>query len=119
MKEREIARLRKEVENYQDRVDASDGKPSPDEEEERIQARISDKENKRAAMYQEVEKLRELRKKAEREREEERKRIEMEEEQKKAEMKRLKEEQARIKEEEQKRITAEELRKEEEEKRKR
>ena len=60
------------MENFQLRVDSINDKDNPDEEEQQIQTRINIKKEKRAAMYQEVEMLRQLRKEEERKREKER-----------------------------------------------
>ena len=53
------------MENFQLRVDSINKKENPDEEEQQIQTRINIKEEKRAAIYQEVEMLRQLRNKKE------------------------------------------------------
>lgn len=45
------------MENFQLRVDSINKKENPDEEEQQIQTRINIKEEKRAAIYQEVEML--------------------------------------------------------------
>ncbi|XP_057371532.1 ubiquitin carboxyl-terminal hydrolase 8-like [Daphnia carinata] len=96
--ELEIARLRKEVETIRYYADTSNDKTKPDTEETNIQARINDKEVKQAAMNREVERLRKLRKNAEKAREKEREEQEKEEEYKRG-MQRLKDEQSRRNEE--------------------
>ena len=53
------------MENFQLRVDSINKKENPDEEEQQILTRINIKEEKRAAIYQEVEMLRQLRNKKE------------------------------------------------------
>lgn len=110
--ELEIARLRKEVETIRRDADTSNDKTKPDAEETNIQARITDKEVKQAAMNREVERLRELRKKSEKTREKERDEQEKEEEYKRG-MQRLKDEQTR-KNEEMKKKRDEENKQEEE-----
>ena len=58
----EIGRLRKQVGDYKRRNQDIDQKTKKEGEEESIENRIRDKEKARSAMYQEVEKLRQLRK---------------------------------------------------------
>jgi len=60
--ELEIGRLRKQVGDYKRRNQDIDQKTKKEGEEESIENRIRDKEKARSAMYQEVEKLRQLRK---------------------------------------------------------
>jgi len=63
--ELEINRLRKEVGDYKRRDETLDQKWKTESEEEFIANRIRDKEKERSVMYEEVEKLRQLRKQME------------------------------------------------------
>ena len=90
----EIGRLRKQVGDYKRRNQDIDQKTKKEGEEESIENRIRDKEKARSAMYQEVEKLRQLRKHKESENERIRRAAAAEEEDERKKMQSAKREEA-------------------------
>lgn len=123
--ELEITRLRKEVDEFQKRNESAGDQMHQGEEETSIEERIKSKEAERVVMYQEVERIRNLRKEAERaaqaekeaklrreqeaderRKDEERKRLEFQREE---EAKRKKEEEIKVAEENRKRLEQQQI----------